>query len=116
MVNFSVLGRNATLGQRAQYVKFDTEKKERKKLRTKLSKKFPDLEVHIGGETGLDIFPKGHSKAQIREKINGKIIFFGDAIYPGGNDYALSKILSNDDVIHKVKNWEQTWKILKKKY
>ena len=113
MVNFSIVGRNANFEQRAEYIKFDTKNKERKKLRSILVQKFPDLEIHIGGETGLDIFPKGFSKEQIKQKINGRIIFFGDAIYRGGNDYSLAKALSKKDVIYKVKDWKETWKILK---
>lgn len=116
MVNFSIVGRKATLHQRSAYVKFDIENNERKRLRATLAKKFPELEVHIGGETGLDIFPKGFSKEQVKQKIYGRIVFFGDAIYRGGNDYPFAKTLSKEDIVYKVKNWEETWEILKTKW
>ena len=31
----------------------------------RLKLKFPDLEVNIGGQTGLDLGPKGSNKSQI---------------------------------------------------
>jgi len=65
MVNFSIVGRNATLGERKFYVKYDQEHNERNKLAKQFNKEFPNLQAVVGGETGLDIFEKGNDKSQI---------------------------------------------------
>lgn len=58
----------------------------------------PDLEVHSAGYTSIDVTKKGIDKAyglhQIEEYLGTKIddmLFVGDAIFPGGNDYAITK-------------------------
>jgi len=118
MCNFSVVGRNATLGERKMYVEHDNKTEERITIAKLFKQKFPDIEAVVGGETGIDIFPIGMDKAQILEDFdpNDELHFFGDAMYPGGNDYSLKKeIIDNDlGVCYNVKNWEETWTILRK--
>lgn len=116
MVNFSIVGRNAAYDQRAAYIEWDYKTKERQRIATNFNKRFPHLEAQIGGETGLDIFEKGKSKAQIRQFLNGKIIFIGDACFPNGNDWALVKALNTTDIWHEVKSYHDTWNILKENY
>lgn len=105
MVNFSVVGRNATKEERATYVKWDEEMNERLIISSRLRTLFPELDCTIAGETGLDIYPKGKDKSQVREWIENKLIFFGDRCVYGGNDYPLAKAA---DVVYNVKNWEET--------
>ena len=58
MINFSVVGRNATLGERKMYVEYDTNAKERTWIAKAFKKaKFPDIEAVVGGDTGIDIYP-----------------------------------------------------------
>jgi len=67
----------------------------RQKMRQVLQEKLPEFEVRAGGLTTIDITRKGIDKAygvrQIAEHLNVQIenmLFVGDAIFPGGNDYA----------------------------
>ena len=111
MVNFSVVGRNATKEQRAMYVDWDKATNERVKFAEQIRKAFPDLDCSIAGETGLDIYPKGKDKSQVREWIDNKLVFFGDRCEEGGNDYPLAKVA---DVVYNVDSWEETKAILVK--
>ena len=111
MVNFSVVGRNATREQRAHYVKWDKERDERKNIAAVFNGNFPTLEATVGGETGIDIAPKGKDKSQILQdfdlKENEKIFFFGDAMHPEGNDYPLAQANTSGRNFH-VSGWSQT--------
>lgn len=67
----------------------------RQEMREILQKLLPEFEVRAGGLTSIDVTRKGIDKAygvrQIAEHIGVKIedmLFVGDAIFPGGNDYA----------------------------
>ena len=58
----------------------------------------PDLAVHSAGYTSIDVTKKGIDKAyglkQMEKYLKIKIkdmLFLGDAIFPGGNDYAITK-------------------------
>ena len=79
---------------------------------------FPKLHATIGGETGIDIGPKGSDKSQILRDFyrkSDKIIFFGDAIFEGGNDLSLAEAIASKELgmFYKVNEWEETWEILK---
>ena len=65
MCNFSIVGRNANRQQRAEYVEWDKATQERQSISNNFNINFPELEAKIGGETGIDISPKGLDKSQI---------------------------------------------------
>lgn len=69
----------------------------------------------IGGETGIDIYPIGNDKSQILDDFNedDNIHFFGDKMDFGGNDYPLAQ-KNKCGTNHHVKNWEETYKILRR--
>jgi len=118
MVNFSVVGRNATLGERKLYVEWDTERNERNVIAYNFNKMFSDIEARPGGETGIDIAPKGSDKSQILTDFNhdDHIYFFGDRMDEGGNDYPLKKALWDDyynQTCYSVTGWQDTWEKLK---
>ena len=98
MINYSIVGRNATLGERKLYVKYDKEHNERNLIAELFNREFEDLIARPGGETGIDISPKGSDKSQILVDFNHeeKIYFFGDRMDPAGNDYPLKKALYDD--------------------
>jgi hypothetical protein len=116
MVNFSIVGRNATLGERKLYVEWDQENQERAKIAVKFNHTFPELEARVGGETGIDIYPKGNDKSQILKDFSNddKIYFYGDRMEPGGNDYPLAKALETfgNAESTQVADWKDTWKRL----
>tara|TARA_B100000902_G_scaffold180531_1_gene173511 strand:+ start:1418 stop:2113 length:696 start_codon:yes stop_codon:yes gene_type:complete len=116
MCNFSVVGRNATMAERKMYVAWDTDKNERVRIAKLFKKQFPTIEALVGGETGIDIFPKGKDKAQILDWIDGEIVFFGDRMDEDGNDYPLKKVIvdNNRGTCYHVSDYKETWEILRK--
>lgn len=107
MVNFSIVGRHATLGERKLYVTHDVNTNERSRIAKEFKKAFPDIEAVVGGETGIDIFPVGKDKAQIIKDFDktDKIYFFGDRMDKEGNDYSLAQLVH---FAKPVKNWRDT--------
>jgi phosphomannomutase len=124
MINFSVLGRNATQEDREEYLSFDDKVKERLLFASVLNNKYHGLlTTAIGGEISIDIFNPGKDKSQVLTYLknndmissNTFIHFYGDRIHPGGNDHALANALTNSDnecVVREIQNWQDTWKFL----
>ena len=117
-VNFSILGRGLTcFVEREEYVKWDQRTNERKEMARRLKMKFPDLEVNIGGQTGLDLGPKGSDKSQILRdfRLGEQLVFFGDMMEEGQNDYALAKAVQEQGgSSHCVNGWKDTMILLNK--
>ena len=116
-VNFSVLGRgkDPTDG-REEYIKWDVNTNERENIARRVRKEFPDLYIALGGQTGLDIAPKGGGKEQIlRDFPEGNIKFYGDRINEGGNDHTLAMGIVNNMMgeANNVKDYKETWELLK---
>ena len=116
MVNFSIVGRNATMGERKLYVKYDTQHNERNNIAELFNLEFKELIARPGGETGIDISPKGSDKSQIMNDFDIKdtLHFYGDRMDPQGNDYPLKKVLweRGNCSTHEVKDWKHTWELL----
>ena len=117
MVNFSVVGRNATMGERKLYVKHDTQIGERNIIADLFNKEFKELIARPGGETGIDISPKGADKSQIVNDFdpNDVLHFYGDRMDLQGNDYPLKKVIIDNDLgfAIEVNGWKDTWSKLK---
>jgi phosphomannomutase len=120
MVNYSIVGRKANLEERARYVAYDTFEDERNKIAKSFNKLFPELEARPGGETGIDIAPKGYNKSQILDdfKHNDELHFFGDRMDKAGNDYPLSKMIIDNKLgsCYNVNNYKGTWTILNEQH
>ena len=120
MCNFSIVGRNATMGERKLYVKYDTEHNERNTIAKMLTDRFKYVDAKVGGETGIDLFPRGSDKSQIVKDFdpNDTLHFFGDAMSPTGNDYPLKKIIIDNDLgfCYNVNDYNETWTILKDEF
>ena len=119
MVNFSIVGRNASMEQRKAYEEYDAKFKEREKIVEKLSEKHNGLEFVIGGAVSIDIFNEGNDKSQVMKQIEGKskdhqIVFVGDRIAFPGNDYSLAKVLRAHPNGHavQVESWKDTAELL----
>ena len=108
LCNFSIVGRGANKEQRADYVKYDKLNNDRVLLVDLINAHFPEVEATSGGETGIDIYERGRDKSQIAEKLT-PFTFFGDAIFPGGNDYTIAQ---KADKYYKITDWQETFKIL----
>ena len=108
-VTFSALGQQAPLEAKD---KWDPDHEKRKKLQSILQGMLPDLSINMGGSTSIDITRKGVDKAYGLKKLSetvgvalDAILFLGDAIFPGGNDYP-AKTLGLDTV--RVRDVQET--------
>ena len=115
-INFSILGRgNDSMKHRDEYVKWDINTGERVLIADRTKSEFPDLNIQIGGQTGIDI--SDSDKSQILRDFNpeDEIHFYGDMMEEGQNDYPLAKALKEmGGYPHHVKNWEDTRTLLSK--
>jgi hydroxymethylpyrimidine pyrophosphatase-like HAD family hydrolase len=85
------------LGQRApleEKTKWDPDFAKRKKIKAVLDKLIPEFSVRLGGATSIDVTKHGIDKAYGIRKLRDtlgiaikEMIFVGDALFPGGNDY-----------------------------
>lgn len=113
-MTFSALGQKAPLRRKEEW---DKRHDIRSKLMRALRKYLPNFEIRSGGRTSIDITKKGIDKAygirQIKKALRLPVkdmLFIGDALYPGGNDYAAKK--TGVDYIS-VSSPEETKKIIK---
>lgn len=101
-VTFSALGQDvvAMLGTKHGVALKTKWAREKRALKMKIGKLMagllPELEVHVAGFTSIDVTKKGIDKAyglqQIKKYLHVEIkdmLFIGDAIFPGGNDYVV---------------------------
>jgi HAD superfamily hydrolase (TIGR01484 family) len=90
-ITYSALGQQAPLEEKK---KWDADFVKRKKIKTILDKLIPEFSVRLGGTTSVDVTKPGIDKAYGIKKLQDNLgiaiedmIFVGDAIFPGGNDY-----------------------------
>ena len=90
-ITFSALGQQAPNKEKE---KWDPDFAKRKKMKAFLDKQIPGFSVRLGGETSIDITKPGIDKAYGIKKLRDtlgisipEMIFVGDALFPGGNDY-----------------------------
>ncbi|MEO7208903.1 MAG: HAD-IIB family hydrolase [Steroidobacteraceae bacterium] len=90
-ITFSALGQEAPLEEKK---KWDPDFNKRKKIKTFLEKLIPEFSVRLGGATSVDVTQQGIDKAygirKLRDILHipiAEMIFVGDALFPGGNDY-----------------------------
>lgn len=95
-VTFSGLGSRAPLEKKKLW---DPEQKKRRLIVSMLQDSISDYELTIGGTTSIDITMKGIDKAYGVEKLHEylnipfeKMLFIGDKLSPGGNDYAVTRL------------------------
>ena len=90
-ITYSALGQQAPLEQKK---KWDPDFAKRKKIKAILDPLIGDFSVRLGGSTSIDITKPGIDKAYGIRKLRDilgiaieEMIFVGDAMFPGGNDY-----------------------------
>jgi phosphomannomutase len=90
-ITFSALGQSAPLQEKVQW---DPDFSKRKKMQALLAPMIPGFSVRLGGATSIDVTKPGIDKAYgIRKPRDilgipiNEMIFVGDALFPGGNDY-----------------------------
>ncbi len=94
-ITFSALGQEAPLSEKE---KWDPKQEKRLALKKVLDKYLPEFEARIGGTTSIDVTRKGIDKAygirQIEKHLGiskKEMLFVGDALFPGGNDYPVKE-------------------------
>lgn len=90
-ITYSALGQQAPLEEK---VKWDADFAKRKKIKTILDTLIPEFSVRLGGATSIDVTKPGIDKAYGIKKLRDilgisvqEMIYVGDALFPGGNDY-----------------------------
>lgn len=90
-ITFSALGQQAPLEAK---VKWDPDFAKRKKIKAFLDILIHEFSVRMGGATSIDVTKPGIDKAygirKLRDLLGitlNEMIFLGDALFPGGNDY-----------------------------
>lgn len=113
-ITFSALGQKAPLNKKKEWnLNLDV----RPKLQALLRKYLPRFETRLGGLTSIDVTKKGIDKAygikQIKKILTiteKEIIYIGDALYKGGNDYLVKQ---TGVTTLEVKGPEETKRLLK---
>jgi len=113
MIVFSIMGRKANKELKKN---FDPDKKIRKQIVKDLQPLLSEFELNIGGTTTIDITKKGYNKGfgikKVHEMFNCEyddMIYFGDDLQEGGNDYAVKEFVHTVE----VNSPKDTIKILK---
>jgi len=91
-VTLSALGQQAPLEEKK---KWDPDFAKRKQIKVLLDALLPGFSVRLGGTTSVDVtkpgIDKGYGIRKLRDILGvpiGEMLFIGDALFPGGNDYA----------------------------
>ena len=91
-ITLSALGQQAPLEKKREW---DPDFTKRKKMKVLLDDLIPEFSVRLGGTTSVDVtrpgIDKGYGIGKLREVLGidiAEMIFIGDALFPGGNDYA----------------------------
>jgi len=90
-ITYSALGQEAPVKEKT---KWDPDFIKRVKIREILDTLIPEFSVRLGGATSVDItkpgIDKGYGIMKLQDTLGiaiDEMIFIGDALFPGGNDY-----------------------------
>lgn len=95
-ITFSALGQQAPIHAKEQW---DPDFARRKVIQADLRTRLPGLSINMGGATSIDITREGVDKGYGLQKLRDAsgialdaMLFIGDAIFPGGNDYPAKQL------------------------
>ncbi|MEJ5979588.1 HAD-IIB family hydrolase [Novosphingobium sp. PS1R-30] len=101
-ITFSALGQEAPIEAKENW---DPDFSKRKVIQADLRGRLPGLSINMGGATSIDVTREGVDKAYGLKRLRDEsgiplaaMMFVGDAIFPGGNDYP-AKELGLDTVL-----------------
>jgi HAD superfamily hydrolase (TIGR01484 family) len=113
-ITFSAIGQSAPIDVKSIW---DPDRKKREAIAAVLQKKLPQFDVRLGGATSIDVTKRGVNKAYGIRKLEqylhveaDDIVFVGDALFYGGNDYP-AKATGVDCI--QVSGPEETEKIIR---
>lgn len=115
-VTWSALGQDIVdhLGMEGVHRKeaWDPDNAKKNKIRDVAAEMLPEFEVRVGGVTSIDVTKPGIDKAYGMQKLmealqisKEDILFIGDRIHEGGNDYPV-KMFGIDTI--EISKWEET--------
>ena len=112
-ITFSALGQQAPLSAKSGW---DPDASKRGTLKNMLEPLLPDCAINIGGSSSIDVTRKGIDKGYAVRRLSEvtglpleDMLFVGDAIFPGGNDYAVKT--AGVDCI-RVRDVEETKRVI----
>ncbi|WIY84168.1 HAD-IIB family hydrolase [Propionimicrobium sp. PCR01-08-3] len=95
-ITYSALGQAARVDDKKAW---DPDGTKRERLRTAVAVELPDLEVRAGGSTSIDVTRRGIDKAYGMNSLARQtgiplteMLFVGDRLMPGGNDYPVKEL------------------------
>lgn len=95
-ITFSGLGQDAPLKEKERW---DPDRTRRTQLQKTLRAALPGLSITLGGTTSIDVTRPGVDKGYGLKRLSAEsgvpldeMLFLGDALYPGGNDYPATEI------------------------
>jgi phosphomannomutase len=95
-ITFSALGQQAPVKEKEHW---DPDFAKRKIIQADLRTRLPGMSINMGGATSIDITREGVDKAYGLKKLRDEsgipldaMMFVGDAIFPGGNDYPAKEL------------------------
>jgi len=115
-ITFSVLGQDIVdeLGAEGVRLKeaWDPDDAKKQQVRDYVAQLIPEFEVRVGGVTSIDVTKLGIDKAYGMRKLTEildikkeEILFIGDRIREGGNDYPV-KLMGIDSI--EISHWRET--------
>jgi HAD superfamily hydrolase (TIGR01484 family) len=119
-ITYSVLGQDIVeqLGEEGLRLKheWDPDNHKKQEVRDYVAPLIPEFEVRVGGVTSIDVTKPGIDKAYGMQKLMNElkldkedILFIGDRIQPGGNDYPVKEF--GIDCIQ-ISDWKNTAQVL----
>ena len=94
-ITFSALGQSAPIAEKKEWDPFFAKRKEMRRL---LTESIPEFSIRLGGTTSIDVTRPGIDKAygiakleEILRISRAEMLFVGDALFPGGNDYPVKE-------------------------
>ena len=116
-ITFSPVGNTAPVELKKTY---DPDRKKRESLLAQIPFASEELVVKIGGSTSLDYIHKDRHKGTNVAKLidwmgwdKNDCIYFGDGLYPGGNDEAVIGVIETQLVKDHVDTYNRLLKLLK---
>lgn len=95
-ITFSALGQEAPISAKKEW---DPDFLKRTKIQANLRTRLPGLSINMGGATSIDITKEGVDKGYGLQRLRDasgisleSMLFIGDAIFPGGNDYPAKEL------------------------